>query len=86
MAKVKDDVEVAVEILGIPLEDDPHDGSTNDDHDHSNDEEFGIRNEHWGMPDLLPCPTLNNTSYQPTSDVKPFQTFENKKALKLAVV
>ena len=85
--KVKDDVQVAADILGIPLEDD---GSTNDDHDHSNDEEVGIRNQHWGMPDPLPCPIMdikprNNMSYQPTSHVKPMQTFENKKAMKLAV-
>ena len=90
MEKVKDGVEVAAETLGISLEDDTSDGTTNDDHDHSNDEEVWIMNEHWGMTNPLPCPTQdikprNNMSYQPTSHVKPFQTFENKKALKLAV-
>ncbi|KAJ9553398.1 hypothetical protein OSB04_017443 [Centaurea solstitialis] len=47
-AKVKDDVEVAAEILGIPLHDDADEGPSNDyDHHHSNDEEDGIRNEFW---------------------------------------
>ncbi|KAJ9557069.1 hypothetical protein OSB04_011683 [Centaurea solstitialis] len=77
-AQVKNDIDVAVEILGIPLNDD------DDDTDVTNDEEDGIRNEFWGMPDPLPCPPLDakprtNLSYQPTSHVKLFQTFESKK-------
>ncbi|KAJ9552516.1 hypothetical protein OSB04_016561 [Centaurea solstitialis] len=85
--EVQNHVDVAAEILGIPLNDDANDA---DDIVVTNGEEDGIRNKFWGMPDPLPCPPLDikprtNLSYQPTSHVKLFQNFESKKDLRLAV-